>query len=226
VSSETLGNFDALLKSLRKKHAGKDGVSAAELFEGQPLVDEPLLNEMVISMLLWESTIAHAQKAHERVREDLVDLNELRVCTSDELSTIIGTRSPRVAERSLRILTVLNTIYDRENTMSLASFREMTKREVQDYLSSIDGLPVYAAARVILFGLGWHAFPVDERIAKRLVAEDVVSAGDIEQQAAQLERGVRASDSLEVYTLVEHWAQESTRSKSKSTKKTSKGVSS
>ena len=227
MSSDSLGNFEPLLKSLRKKHAGKDGVSAAELFADQALVEESLLNEMVISLLLWESTIAHAQKAHERIREALVDLNELRVCTSDELSAILGSRSPRVAERSLRMLTVLNAIFDRENTMSLASLKEMTKREVQDYLSSIDGLPVYAAARVILFGLGWHAFPVDERIAKKLLAEDVVSAGDIDQQAAQLERGVRASDSLEVYTLVEHWAQEPSRSRSKAaTKKTTKGASS
>lgn len=208
MSPEMIANLEKLLMTLRKKHGEHGGVSATELFPDERLVEETLLNEAVVSMLLWESSLSHAEKAFERIRSELVDLNELRVCTPDELVSILGSRMPRCAERALRMITVLNTIYDRENALSLGLLRDMNKRDVQEYLSTIDGLPVYACGRVIMYGLELHAFPLDERIAKKLASEEIITPGTtLEQQTAQLERGVRASDSLETYTLVEHWTQ-------------------
>ncbi|MBO6739416.1 MAG: hypothetical protein JJ916_06115 [Phycisphaerales bacterium] len=222
-------SMEKLLKSLRKKHGSDGGVSAAELFPDERLIDEPLINEMVVSMLLWESTVAHAEKGVERIRSELVDLNELRVCTLDELIGVLGSRMPRCSERALRMITVLNTIYDRENALTLAPLREMNKKEVLGYLGSIDGLPCYAASRVVLLGLELHAFPLDERIAKKLAGEEIIGTGmPLEQQAAQLERGVRATDAMETYTLIEHWAQgaRSGSRRKKSGESTVKGASS
>lgn len=219
MSADMNANLEKLLKTLKKKHGDDGGVSAAELFPDERLVDETLLNEAVVSLLLWESSISHAEKAFERIRSDLVDLNELRVCTPDELVAIMGPRMPKCAERAMRLITVLNTIYDRENALSLEPLREKNKRDVQAYLSTLDGLPLYAASRVILFGMELHSFPLDERMAKKLAAEGIVTQGTaLDQQAAQLERGVRASDSLETYTLLEHWTQ---GARSSSRKKTS-----
>lgn len=230
MSPEMIASMEKLLKGLRKKHGSDGGVSAGDLFPDERLSEESLINEMMVSLLLWESTIAHAEKGFERIRSELVDLNELRVCTPDELVAVLGSRMPRCNERALRMITVLNSIYDRENALSLAHLREMNKKDAQAYLSSIDGLPVYAASRVVLFGLGLHAFPLDERIARKLAGEDVITTGTTpEQQTAQLERGVRASDTLEAYTLVEHWSQgarSGTRRKKASSTKTVKGASS
>ncbi len=228
MTPEMLDNLESLLKKLAKKHAEGGGVSAAELFPDRPLSAEPLLNELVVSMLLWESSIDHATKACERVLDSLVDLNELRVCTSEELASILGSRMPRSLERAQRLRLVLNGIYERHNELSLASLREMNKRDVQEYLSGIDGLPVYASARLILFGMDWHAFPLDDRLAKLLVSEGVVTPGEtVEHQGAQLERGVRASDSLRAYTLIEHWSQgKRGSSRSRTGRSTVKGASS
>jgi chorismate mutase len=222
MSPEMIEKFDALVKKLEKKLGGAGSASAGSLFPGASVTPDPLLNELVVSMLLWESSISHAAKAIERIDEELVDLNELRVCLPEELASIMGARMPKSVERAQRLIAVLNEIYERENELSLASLGEMNKRDAQEYLSSIDGLPVYASARVILFGMDWHAFPLDERLAKLLSAEGVISQGEsVEHQNAQLERGVRASDSARAYSLVEHWAQNE-RGSSRSSRSRSK----
>lgn len=222
MSTDPTGKLASLVKKLGKKHADRPGCSAEDLFPDAKLIDEPLTNELVISLLLWESSIANAGKAIDRIRSELVDLNEMRVCTPDELVGVLGARIPRCSQRSLRLLSVLNSIYERENELSLHSLREKNKKEVLAYLSSIDGLPQYVIARVLLIGLGLHAFPLDERIAKKLAGESVLdSSQSLDQMASQLERLVRATDSLETYTLIEYWAQESrsTPGNKKTTKK-------
>ena len=231
MSPEMIDTLSTLIAKIEKTHEGSSGVAAADLIPDHPLCDEPLLNELVYSLLLWESSIDHANKAAQRVSDELVDLNELRVCTPNELASIMGARMPRGIERAGRLIRVLNEIYDRENTLSLQPLTEKTKREVQDYLDSIDGLPGFATSRVILLELKWHAFPLDDRLAKLLGGMDIITPGDtLSQQAAQLERGVRASDSLKTYTLIEHWAQTKRgggRSrKTRTSKKSTKGVSS
>jgi hypothetical protein len=222
MSAEPIDKLASLVKKLGKKIAEPAGVSASDLFPDARLIDDPITNEIVVSMLLWESSIAHATKAFEGIRSDLVDLNELRVCTPDELMPILGVRMPRSSERVLRLLSILNTIYDRENTLTLAHIREMNKRDVLAYLTGIDGLPQFAIARVLLFALGLHAVPLDERIAKKLVGESVLEPGQtLDQQCSSLERMVRASDASETYTLLEHWAQESrSQTRTKKSKKT------
>lgn len=228
MSNEPSDKLAALTKKLAKKQADRSGVSASELFPDLALCDDPLMNELMVSMLLWESSFTHAQRAIEGIRSNLVDLNELRVCTPDELVAIFGARMPKCSERVLRVLSVLNAVYDLENTLALEHLREKNKRDVQVYLGGIDGLPQFVIARVLLIGMGLHAFPLDERIAKSLISESVLSSGTpLDQQAGQLERMVRASDALSTYTLVEHWAQESrttSRTKKKTSTKSPKGA--
>lgn len=207
------------------------GVAASDLIAEHPLSQDPLLNELVFSMLMWESSIDHATRAAQRIHGELVDLNELRVCTIDELVAILAPRMPRAAERAARMIHVLNAIYDRENALRLEHLREHNKKSVQEYLDSIDGLPIFAGARVVLLVLGWHAFPLDHRLARLLGSRGIITpASPLDQQAAQLERGVRASDALRTYTLIECWAQTqrvSTRTrKSRTSRKSTKGLSS
>jgi len=230
MTPEMIDKLNALITKIEKTRDDSAGVSAAELIPQRPICEDSLTNELVFSMLLWESSFDHALKAVERIHEELVDLNELRVCTPDELASILGVRMPRSSERASRLIRVLNEIYSRENTLFLQSLSEKTKREVQDYLESIDGLPSFAISRVILLALNWHAFPLDERLAKLLAAKDIVTqSSSLGQQGAELERGVRASDALRTYTHIEHWAhsQRSTsRARNSTGRKSTKGASS
>lgn len=193
---------------LGKTYADRGGVSCTNLVGPGGISGDPLIDELVFSMLMWESSIDHALKGVHNIREVLVDLNELRVCTVSELASILGSRTPRGPERAQRLIGILSAIFERENRLSLGSLREMNKREVQDYLGAIDALPPYVSGRVILLELGWHAFPVDDRLTRLLAGKGITDPTlDATQQAHRLERLVRASDSLAYYTLIEHWSQ-------------------
>lgn len=233
MSNTETDNLSQLITKIESIHAHSGGVGCLELVGHTSLASEPLICELVFSMLLWESTIEHATKAIEQLQNELVDLNELRVCTPDELSSILGTRYPKSYKRCQRIISVLNAIFDSENKLTLARLREMNKRDVVEFLSAIDGLPIFATSRVILLGLGWHAFPVDDRLVKMLGRQEITDSSlDHTQQTQRLERMIKASDALSYYTLIEHWAQNqkssgstteaTTRSKTKSTKTRSK----
>jgi len=208
VSTKDHDNLCKFIDQLEKSFGELGGVRCQDLINPKILSPEPLMSELVFSMLVWESSIEHAIRAADRIAQELIDLNELRVCTPDELSTMLPSRYPKSLERCQRLICVLNTIFDRENRLSLAHLREMSKREVVDYFSTIDGLPPFVSSRVILLGLGWHAFPIDDWLCKQLARQGVTDSSlDLIQQTQRLERLVRANDALRYYTLIEHWAQ-------------------
>lgn len=218
MSTTDLQILTKFVHKLENTYADRGGVGCNDLIGDTALSADPLIRELVFSLLLWESSIEHAKTAVEQIRENLIDLNELRVCTPEELSGILGARYPRSLDRSRRLIGILNAIFSKENSLSLVHLREMTKREAIDYFDSIDGLPAYAASRVILLGLGWHAFPIDDRLTKLLSRQGITDATlDINQQTHRMERLVRATDALSHYTLIEHWSQNQRPSRSSST---------
>lgn len=207
ISSES-DIMNKMIAKIEKTYADRGGVSASDLIPDHPLSEDSLVNELVFSMLMWESSIENAKKSAARIRDSLVDLNELRVCAPSEISVILGARTARSEERARRILSVLNTIYQRENRVSLSVLSEMGKREVVEYLDGIDGLPIYVRNRLILLCFDWHAFPLDERLVRLLNATGLIDPSlGIEQQSQRFERIVRANESKRVYTLIEQWAQ-------------------
>jgi len=175
-----------------------------------PVLMEPkdeLLHELVFSMLLWESSLTHAIRGMKQLRESLADYNELRVCFPEDLSGVIGTRYPRSLDRCERIIAALNGVYQREQSLSMASLREMPKRDARQYLTSLSGVPAFVAARVTLIGLGGHAFPIDGLLMKYLSKEGVlVGVAGQEQHMNRMERAVRAADSYRLYCMIEYWA--------------------
>ncbi len=205
-TSEQSKELSTLTRKLRGEYAGALG----EPCDGAALtVDmaEPLLGEFVRSFMIWEATTAKASAALSRIAEAVVDFNELRICLPDEIVRVMGERYPRVEERALRLRSSLAEIYSRQHAVTLEPLLTMGKREAKDYLDSLDGVPRFVSARVSLLCLGGHSAPVDGRIAKRLVESQVVEAGSTPDAAAgALERKVRAGEMLDVYRLLQAWA--------------------
>jgi len=209
--SDILSEF---MQTLEQSFGHLGGVGCCDLIDHHILSPDPLISELVFSMLVWESSIEHALRAVDCIQDQLIDLNELRVCIPEELVAIFPSRYPRSLERCRRLIRILNTIFERENHLSLAVLREMNKREVLQYFGRIDGLPPFATSRVILFGLGWHAFPIDDYLTKMLAKHGITDTSlNIHQQTMRMERLVRASDALRYYTLIEHWASKQRLSK-------------
>lgn len=170
-----------------------------------PLSADPLVYQLIYSILLWEGSHDLAARCLGAIRAEVVDFNELRVCSTEEVAAMLPRDCPRRPERVDRLLTTLNAIFLREHGLTLAHLNALPKREARQYLDAVPGLPQFVAARVVLISLGGHAFPADSRIGRVLVNAGLIHATDANHPdlGSKLERAVRAADSLRVYTLLE-----------------------
>jgi endonuclease III len=167
--------------------------------------EEALLHQFAFSMLLWESTPALAVAALEALRAEVTCLNELRVCSVEEVAAVLPRETPLLIERADRLITGLNQIFQRENALTLRQLNALGKREARQYLDALEGVPQFVAARVTLLGLGGHSFPVDERVAALLREHGVIEddGANAHAVAQRVERAVRAADAARVYALFE-----------------------
>jgi endonuclease III len=182
------------------KYAGRLKEKFAELraaVSEDAVLDEPTppLDQLCTSILGMETGEEKARQAIERCFQTMVDWNELRVSTPEELqeATGLANESGRLPCRDL--IKALSAIYARENVLSLDHLKAMPRREARQYLESLDGVDAYAAASVMLWSLGGHAIPVNERLVAALREADLVHPdADRHEIQAFLERNVSATD--------------------------------
>ncbi len=166
----------------------------------------PLIDLLVYSFLLWESTPALATVARANLHDSIIDTNELRVSMPDEIETWIGMRDRVSQERAERLRASLNTIYRREHIVTLDNLVSASKREVRDYLDTLEGITPFVAARVTLFGFHGHAIPTDRKLCALLMREKVLSPGLLPDDAERwLERQIRASDAEQIVLVLDAW---------------------
>jgi hypothetical protein len=169
---------------------------------------DPLLWQLIFSFMCWEATTAKAAPATKKLHCSVIDYNEMRVCLPDELVGMIGDRYPRATERVQRLRATLNELFRREHAVTLHHLPDMPKREARTYLDTLEGLPPFVAARMMLLNFGGHAFPLDERIYLTLLEESAIPEGDYEELSSWLERTFHAGEALEPYLLLEAWLNE------------------
>lgn len=189
------------LADLLKKLRPKQGVEA-------PPATDPL-TQLVIAMLQWEATAQLASDALQKILDNVVDLNELRVSQNYEILDIIGHDYPMGEERVLRMREGLNEIFHREHGIEPKSIASKGKKEQRAYYDSLPGLPQYAIASIMLLSYGAHALPVDEKLAQLLAAEGVVNEEDSPEEIESfLTRQIKAGDAIEAHLLFQQWSDE------------------
>lgn len=204
--TETNRKLSALLKRLRTAYAESPVPLLPPDGSGEPIV-----GEIVFSMLLWESSLAQARSAYKRLQEHVADFNELRVCFAWEMVPMLGERYPLASERCVRIKSVLQDIFKRQNRLSLESILQMPREEAAAYVSSLEGLPPFAAARVTRYRLELPAIPVDQRLYTLLAEAGVLAEGEAcdglyRHASAVLERQLKGSDADEACRLFQAWS--------------------
>jgi endonuclease III len=161
---------------------------------------------MVRSFLMWEATTEKAAVAFKRITDRIVDFNDLRVSMPSEIVECIGARYPLALERSERLRAALRHAYKREHAMSLQRLRDLNRREVKQYMRSLDGICPYVADRVTLICFGGHCVPVDERLRRALVRSGVGDeSADIAEMASWLARQVKAADAAATHQMLQAW---------------------
>jgi len=179
-----------------------------------PFVADPLVHELIYSMLLWEATSAQAKSAFKRLREALVDYNELRVCLASEIAELLGEKYPLALERSERLRVSLSDLYKRRHRLELSHLLGGGKREGREFLGALEGVPVFVMARVCLIHLEAHGIPLDVRLFELLakeraidVSEGTGSAG-LADASSWLDRQVHAGEAPAVHAVLQAWCDE------------------
>ncbi len=167
--------------------------------------DDPLA-VLVMSFLIWESTTARAVAAYKRIRENIVDFNDLRVSLPHEIQEFIGPRYPQGHERCQRLRAALRSIYLREHAVNLDRQRSFSKRDVKRYIDSLDGIVPYVSSRVMLLCFDTHGIPVDEQLRAALVEVGAADASaDLGELSSWLARQVKASDGAAAHYALQAW---------------------
>lgn len=170
-----------------------------------PEADNPVA-VLIQSYLLWDATTAKADVAYRKIRETVVDFNDLRVSMPHETLELIGTRYVLGLDRCERLRASLRDIYMREHDVSLDGLKGKGKRDIKKYIDSLDGITPYVAARVQLLSFETHGIPVDSQLRRKLIdsgaAEEDV---DINELSNWMARQIRAEDGLNVHYVLQAW---------------------
>ena len=207
IGEEGAARLRTLLERARAKSKVEPPVPPA-VFVGEDRV----VVELVRSMLWWESGREGADAAMASLGQQVVDLNELRVCLADEIAAMLGPSDPRAQERAERLRASLHDVFAREHDIRLAHLAEGGKRDVRAYFESLDGVHPFVAARLVLLCFGGHAFPIDARLRDCLARHKVVPADTPPGEAASwMERQFRAGEAAEAYMLLEACAEQAAK---------------
>lgn len=130
-------------------------------------------DSLVCGFLAWECSQSRTAGAFKRLRERVVDLNELRVCLTDEIQAMIGERYPRAHRRADRIRRSLRDLHARESSVSIDHLVEAPASDAAAYLLGLEGMLPYAATFACLHGLAHPVIPIDDRLHGALVEEGI-----------------------------------------------------
>ncbi len=136
----------------------------------RPVPGEEPLDTLLFLVLLDGASERRAERAFRHMGELFVDWNELRVSSPLEIEeAIAGVEDARTKAR--RIGALLNGIFDRQNQLSLAGLLGMDAKELESFLTNIEGMTWADAAQLLFVQFERPVLPVDEdivRVAMRL----------------------------------------------------------
>lgn len=173
---------------------------------GKPEIpdSEDPVRRLAIAILGIDCSIDEARAKLDRIKTEMVDWNEVRVSTSWEVCKAMGEESPAAQERCGQLIRALRSIYQKEHQVSLERLKTLGRREARQYLEQLDGVDSHAVSAVVLWGLGGHAIPVNDKLLAALRAADLVGAdSDRDEVQAFLERNVSAAQAKEFCLVME-----------------------
>ncbi|MFQ5806845.1 MAG: hypothetical protein ACE5I3_10385 [Phycisphaerae bacterium] len=164
------------------------------------------ITQMILGIFSRDVPESTAREALDRLRALVVDYNELRVVPPIEMAEMVGAL-PEARLKCEDLSRALNKVFAHEHEVSLDRLGGLPRKEVIDYLESIDGLDAYSRARVRLLGLQQHAVPLDEATWAYARKMEIVDRNcPLEEAQAFLERRIAEDEALEIVALLEKQA--------------------
>lgn len=176
-----------LKKAFAKVRHDADGVDLPES-------DDPL-RRMAVGILGMDCGDEAADAAVDRILSVMADWNEVRVSHPTQIHRLVGDAIPQGLARCQQLAAALQSVFDRENRLSLERLRGLGRRDARQYLEKLNGIGEHAVASVVLWSLGGHAVPVPTVMFDALRSAELVNpTATIDEVQAFLERNVSATD--------------------------------
>ena len=166
------------------------------------------IEEMLLAILWHQSTQKRAALALKAITNGMVDFNELRVSRPMEIEELTGKFVPEAHQKSLKIVTAMNWLFARYNTLELDQLRQRSKTELKVILTRVDGLDTYSSAAVLVMSFAAHAVPLDDRILDYLREQEAINPElDIHKAQRFLEQQIHADQAREFFVLIRKHAE-------------------
>ena len=156
------------------------------------------MRRLAIGILGVDSREEEVERVVNRLMANMIDWNEVRVSTVEEVQDGIDHKTIGTYKACRNLINALQAVFNMENKLSLDRLKSIGRREAKQCLESLNGVSEYAVASVVLWSLGGHAIPVNNRLLQSLRDADLVnsSASRAEVQAF-LERHISAVQAKE-----------------------------
>jgi len=176
----------------------KKGAAAA----APPVYPTPV-DAIVYAFISAHTTEANAGRILKRINSHFVDLNDLRVSRTDEITEVFGDMSEPAAASARAMTTVLNAIFEKHDKVVLVGLTDDGKRQARKNLEEIPGMTPFAVAYTFLTALDGHAIPLTDKMVEYLKQKELVHPESTLQEIESfLERQIGAADAYQFYGLL------------------------
>lgn len=162
----------------------------------------PVLESMVFSVCLENSTYEAADAAFDRLKTEFFDWNEIRVSTITDLEPVFeGVHEPEWC--AMRVRYLLYYVFDHQFSYDFDGLKKKPMELSQKQLSKIKHLTPFSRNYIVQKSLGSHIIPVDDRMTRTAVWLGLIPVGADEENAAELLKGIiRKVDGPEFFWLL------------------------
>lgn len=195
-------NAKTYQRRLRKLLRGLPQLQRADIPPGQGRV-----YFMIEAIFQADATRRQAAEAMASLKEEFLDLNELRVSPVRDIVECVGRDMPEAREKAEMATAALNDLFFRVNQISLDYLDQTPRTALKRALAEL-GLSPYAAASVALHVFGVHAMPVDWTLVESLKLGEYVSPNsEVADVQRMLERIVPATKAVAASAFLKSYAE-------------------
>ena len=172
-------------------------------FGGLPKREQlPVLESMVFSACLENSSYEAADAAFGRLKNDFFDWNEVRVSTISELEPVFeGVHEPEWC--AMRVRYLLYYVFDHQFSYDFDGIKKKPFELAFKQVSKIKHLTPFCRNYMLQKCLGNHVIPVDYKMVRTAIWLGLIPVGADEDSGAELLKGfIRKADAPEFIWLL------------------------
>ncbi|MBI2191172.1 MAG: hypothetical protein HYU36_04230 [Planctomycetes bacterium] len=180
--------------------------------EALPIKRTDPLDQLLTSIIHFDSLPEKARLALELLRKEFVDWNEVRVSAVSEMAAVL--REAGLEEDRARLLkSALTHLFLKKNQLSLDFMKNYPEKQASEFLARFEGLHPSIVDEVLLLSLGFQRFPLNEktqRVCERLGwVDDSDEAGAARTMSAVIPKTLKGK----AYVLLKAHAEETCKTK-------------